>query len=90
MARCRIGPKKLKNKIQPLMPPGWTVSSAFVRGGREHGLAQVYGISPEGDRLMGWLNYLKGVPFSTKDPWSEEDAPPTRWLPRPAPTDQSS
>lgn len=35
------------------------------------------------ERLMGWLNYLKGVPFSTKNPWSKEDTPPTRWLPRP-------
>jgi hypothetical protein len=76
MSRCAIGPKKLRTKIQPLMPEGWTATHALVRGGWTHGAALVFATGPAGERVLGVVNYLKG------ERW-EADDPPNTWRPLP-------
>lgn len=63
MSRCRIGPKKLKRKIAPLVPVGMTINGALVRGGWEHGYAKVMVTLADGSRAAGAVNYLTSESF---------------------------
>ncbi len=61
MSRCVLGPKKLKNKIQPLLPTNLKAIKAMVRGGNEHGLASVIAETQGGGKAYGYVNYLTGM-----------------------------
>lgn len=67
MSKCPLSLKTIRKKIQPLMPLGWTVNYALVRGGWTHGLAEVFAVGPEGERLVGKVNYITGKRFEVKD-----------------------
>lgn len=48
------------------MPSGWIATRALVRGGWTHGCAMVFALSPVGERIVGFVNYLTGESFEAE------------------------
>ena len=72
--KCALGPKKLQ-QLQRLIGDQYRVKKAFVRGGWDHGYAQVFvfddslpATNPEHRKVI-YANYLKNI----VEPWAPED-----------------
>ena len=60
MAKCALGPKKLR-RISQIVGDAYTVRGALVRGGWTHYVANVFLIEKATDKhVCAWVNYKTG------------------------------